>query len=91
MLKKVSIRTAELIKEKIVDTGISRCPITRESLEIIFDWFDQEEISLANAEADENSVDRTYFNDICNAVNELIEANNETVDLEYLNELLCKM
>ena len=63
-------------------------PITAESLEIIYEWFEDEEVSLANAEADGETVDREYFNDICKAVDELFSGETESPDLDYLNDIL---
>ncbi len=91
MLKKVSVKTAEFIKEKVIDVGISKFPITNESICDIFDWFEQEEISLANAENDGECVDKIYFDSICKAVDELMETGDIVVDLEHLNDVISKM
>lgn len=91
MLKRVSLRTAALIKEKIIDEGVVKLPITNETLQAVFDWFDEEEIALANAKADTQPIDEDYFNEICIAVNDLLETSEEKVDVAYLNDLIAKV
>lgn len=91
MLKTVSKNTSALIKEKLIDTNIVALPITDETIHIIFDWFDEEEITLANAEADGECIDQNYFDNICLAVDELFENDEEKVDINWLNDYLAKM
>lgn len=91
MLKKVSRKTTALIKKKLIDTNIVALPITDETIQIIFDWFDEEEITLANAEADGKFIAQRYFDSICLAVDELFENDEEKIDIENLNENLAKM
>lgn len=74
-----------------VDTNIVALPITDDTLQIVFDWFDEEEITLANAEADGKCIDQNYFNNICLAVNELFENDEEKVDVDHLNDYLAEM
>lgn len=88
MLKKASQQTAKLIKEKLLDTGIVHLPITAKTISIVFDWFDEEEVSLANAEAAGVDVDEKYFNDVCNATSELLETEEEKVDIVHLNSMI---
>ena len=52
-------------------------PITDDTLQIVFDRFDEEEITLANAEADGKCMDQNDFNNLCLAVNELFENDEE--------------
>jgi len=90
MLKKVSSRTAKRIKEKMIDTGLVSLPIDAEAIDVIFEWFWNEEISLANAKADGESVDEKYVTEICRAVDELLETEEDQVDLDHLNGILAK-
>ena len=88
MLKKISEKTVELIKEKILNAELVKLPITEESLEIIYDWFEEEEVTLANAKAEGEKVAQLYFDDICKAVDELFSGDEMSPDLNYLNEKL---
>lgn len=65
-------------------------PFTEETIQDIFEWFYDEEVALANAEADGQSLDQTYFNDICSAVNDLLCTDDEGPDLDYLNKHLIR-
>ena len=91
VLKKVGDKTAKLIKEKVLPQKSITLPITEENLEMIFNWFEEEEISLANDESDGVSVDRDYFNAICKAVDELLETADEEVDIIDLNQKLSAL
>ena len=88
MLKVVSQKTVELIREKIINTQLVKLPVNDETIQIIYDWFEDEEICLANAEADGEVVDQTYFRDICLAVNELFIGETEAINIDDLNEKL---
>ena len=91
MLKKANQSTAVLIKEKLVDTKIVALPIDTATINIVFDWFDEEEISLANAKADGEAIDEKYLEYICIAVDDLLETDVEKVDIEYLNQLIAAL
>ena len=88
MLKKASKKTVELIKEKILNTKIVELPITAEKLQLVYDWFESEEIALANAEADGEIIDQLYLKDVSKAVDELFNGDGMYPDLDYLNENL---
>lgn len=88
MLKKVSQETVELIKEKILNAKIVELPITGENVQIIYEWFEDEEISLANAEADGEEVDQAYFDLICRVVDELFIGDGKALNLADLNKRL---
>ena len=68
MLKKANRSTAVLVKEKLVDAQIVDLPIDSKTISVIFDWFDEEEISLANAKADGEAIDESYLEYIFIAV-----------------------
>ena len=91
MLKRTNLSTAVLIKEKLIDTQIIALPINTEKISVVFDWFDAEEISLANAKADGESIDERYLKHICTAVDDLLETDKEKVDIEYLNQLIATL
>ena len=91
MLKKANRSTAVLVKEKLVDTKIVALPIDTATINVVFDWFDEEEISLANAKADGEAIDEKYLEYICIAVNDLLETDEEKVDIEYLNQLIAAL
>ena len=91
MLKKANRTTAVLVKEKLVDTKIVSLPIDTETISVVFDWFDEEEISLANAKADGEVIDEKYLEYICIAVDDLLETDVEKVDIEYLNQLIAAL
>ena len=91
MLKKANRSTAVLVKEKLVDTKIVALPIDTATINIVFDWFDEEEISLANAKADGEAIDEKYLEYICIAVNDLLETDVEKVDIEHLNQLIAAL
>ena len=91
MLKKVNRSTAVLVKEKLVDTKIVTLPIDTATINVVFDWFDEEEISLANAKADGEAIDEKYLEYICIAVDDLLETDVEKVDIEYLNQLIAAL
>lgn len=91
MLKKANRSTAVLVKEKLVDTKIVDFPIDTETISVVFDWFDAEEISLANAQADGEAIDERYLEHICTAVDDLLETDEEKVDIEYLNQLITTL
>ena len=91
MLKKANRSTAVLVKEKLVDTKIVPLPIDTATINVVFDWFDEEEISLANAKADGEAIDEKYLEYICIAVNDLLETDVEKVDIEYLNQLIASL
>ena len=91
MLKKANRTTAVLVKEKLVDTKIVSLPIDTETISVVFDWFDEEEISLANAKADGEAIDEKYLEYICIAVDDLLETDVEKVDIEYLNQLIAAL
>ena len=91
MLKKANRSTAFLIKEKLVDAQIVALPIDTETISVVFDWFDEEEISLANAKADGEVIDEKYLEYICIAVDDLLETDAEKVDIEYLNQLIAAL
>jgi hypothetical protein len=91
MLKKANRSTAVLVKEKLVDTKIVPLPIDTATINVVFDWFDEEEISLANAKADGEAIDEKYLEYICIAVNDLLETDVEKVDIEYLNQLIAAL
>ena len=91
MLKKVNRSTAVLVKEKLVDAQIVDFPIDTKTISVVFDWFDEEEISLANAKADGEVIDDRYLEYICIAVNDLLETDAEKVDIEYLNQLIAML
>ena len=91
MLKRANRSTAVLVKAKIVDTGMASLPIDVEALRVAFDWFDEEEISLANAKADGEAIDERYLEYICTAVDDLLETDVEKVDIEYLNQLIATL
>ena len=91
MLKRANHSTAVLVKAKIVDTGMASLPIDAEALCVAFDWFDAEEISLANAKADGEAIDERYLEHICTAVDDLLETDVEKVDIEYLNQLIATL
>ena len=91
MLKKANRSTAVLVKEKLVDTKIVALPIDTATINVVFDWFDEEEISLANAKADGEEIDEKYLEYICTAVNDLLETDVEKVDIEYLNQLIAAL
>ena len=88
--KTASPKTIELIKEKIMEGEFPPPPFTEETIQDIFEWFYDEEVALANAEADGQSLDQTYFNDICSAVNDLLCTDDEGPDLDYLNKHLIR-
>ena len=89
MLKKANRSTAVLVKEKLVDAQIVDLPIDSKTISVVFDWFDEEEISLANAKADGEAIDESYLEYICIAVDDLLETDAEKVDIEYLNQLIA--
>lgn len=91
MLKKANRSTAVLVKEKLIDTKIVALPIDTATINIVFDWFDEEEISLANAKADGEAIDEKYLEYICIAVNDLLETDVEKVDIEHLNQLIAAL
>lgn len=91
MLKKANHSTAVLIKEKLVDSKIIALPINAENICVVFDWFDTEEISLANAKADGEVIDERYLGLVCTAVDDLLETDEEKVDIEYLNQLIAEL
>ena len=91
MLKKANRSTAVLVKEKLVDTKIVTLPIDTATINVVFDWFDEEEISLANAKADGEAIDEKYLEHICIAVDDLLETDVEKVDIEYLNQLIAAL
>ena len=91
MLKKANRSTAVLVKEKLIDTKIVSLPIDTETISVVFDWFDEEEISLANAKADGEAIDERYLEYICIAVDDLLETDVEKVDIEYLNQLIATL
>ena len=91
MLKKANRSTAVLVKEKLIDTKIVSLPIDTETISVVFDWFDEEEISLANAKADGEAIDEKYLEYICIAVDDLLETDVEKVDIEYLNQLIAAL
>ena len=91
MLKKANRSTAVLVKEKLVDAQIVDLPIDSKTISVVFDWFDEEEISLANAKADGEVIDDRYLEYICIAVNDLLETDAEKVDIEYLNQLIASL
>ena len=88
MLKIASAKTVALIKEKIINMQIVKLPINCETIQIVYNWFEDEEISLANAEAEGEMVDPVYFQDICKAVDELFCGSGSFPDLEELNKRL---
>ena len=91
MLKKANRSTAVLVKEKLIDTKIVALPIDTETINVVFDWFDEEEISLANAKADGEAIDEKYLEYICIAVDDLLETDVEKVDIEHLNQLIAAL
>ena len=91
MLKKANRSTAVLVKEKLVDAQIVDFPIDTETISVVFDWFDNEEISLSNAKADGEAIDESYLEYICIAVDDLLETDVEKVDIEYLNQLIASL
>lgn len=91
MLKRINRSTAILIKEKLVDAQIVDLPIDSETISTVFDWFDEEEISLANAKADDEAIDERYLECVCIAVDDLLETDTEKVDIEYLNQLISTL
>ena len=91
MLKKANRSTAFLIKEKLVDAQIVALPIDTKTISVVFDWFDEEEVSLANAKADGEAIDERYLEYICIAVDDLLETDVEKVDIEYLNQLIATL
>ena len=91
MLKKANRSTAVLVKEKLVDAQIVDLPIDSNTISVVFDWFDDEEISLANAKADGEAIDESYLEYICIAVDDLLETDVEKVDIEYLNQLIASL
>ncbi len=85
MLKKISEKTVELIKEKMNENSLPP-PLTKEKLEVIFEWLDNEEVTLANGKADGEVIDEAYFDAICNAVNEFLKIDD--IDIDDLNKRL---
>ena len=89
MLKRVHLSTAVLIKENLINKGLIYPPFDEAKVEIAFDWFDNEEISLSNAKADGEKIDEGYFENVCIAANDLLATDEEDVDIQYLNQILA--
>ena len=88
MLKKVNNTTLALIKNRAIPQTNIICPITSNDIDILFDWFEMEEITLSNAKADNEHIDTVYFHAVCVAVNDLLTTDEEAIDLDDLNRRL---
>ena len=87
-IKTVSQPTVELLKADLDRIGVS-IPLRREDLTVIYDWFQDREIELSNALADEESIDPDHLNSISRAADDfrIYEGENE-IDLDDLNDRL---
>ena len=90
MLRIISQRTVDIIREKLITPQLIKLPITNDSIDIVYEWFENEEITLANAMADGESIDETYLNNVCAALDELFDDEDSYIDLNDLNNKLLQ-
>lgn len=83
MLIKISETTFKLIVEDAISALKLTTPLSSESLDSIFTYFEEKEIFLSQNITDGNKVDSEYLKVVCTAVNELIDG--DSVDLTDLN------
>jgi hypothetical protein len=90
MLRKVSNSTIELIKgNDILKLLKLSTPLTDEDVDILFDYFEQQEINCVQLKESGKQIDKDYFVKICKAVDDfLIDDDNNNIDISDLNEKL---
>ncbi len=88
---KVADSTVRLItKNLIAKLGIT-LPLCKQSIDILAEYFEAEEISLAQDQADDVPYDEQYMLDICRAVDDFSPCgDNAITDINDLNERLHK-
>jgi uncharacterized UPF0160 family protein len=90
MLKKISSGTIKFIKDNnLLQILKLSTPISDDDIDILFKYFEQQEIDYAQSMENGCEIDMEYFNKICKAVDDfLIDGDETNIDLDNLNKQL---
>lgn len=88
---KVANSTVRLItKDLMIDLDIA-LPLCERSIDILAKYFEEEEISLAQDQADNIPYNEQYMKDVCRAVDDFSpSADNTVIDINDLNDRIRK-
>ncbi len=88
MKKNVRDRTVELIKEYLPEIGVELPLKDEEDIEKICDFFEEMEVTLANADGCGEEVDQDLLDGVSDAYDDLVINGDDYHDIDELNKRL---
>ncbi|MCM1533418.1 MAG: hypothetical protein NC099_02075 [Corallococcus sp.] len=86
---KVADSTVKLITKELLETLLIELPLDESAIDILAEYFENEEISLAQDQDAGIPYDEQYMKDVCRAVDDFYPSGDyETLDVNDLNARL---